>query len=40
MQAMADPAGDSDVLPAQDKVKFTEAASRLICHLKDGRLRL
>ncbi|CAE7759906.1 unnamed protein product [Symbiodinium sp. KB8] len=23
--AMADPAGDSDVLPAQDKVKFTEA---------------
>ncbi|CAE7207933.1 unnamed protein product [Symbiodinium pilosum] len=22
---MADPAGDSDVLPAQDKVKFTEA---------------
>eukprot|EP00439_Symbiodinium_sp_Y106_P015761 s6266_g2.t1 len=24
-EAMADPAGDSDVLPAQDKVKFTEA---------------
>ena len=24
---MADPAGDSDVLPAQDKVKFTEAGA-------------
>ena len=28
-KAMADPAGDSDVLPAQDKVKFTEAAAKL-----------
>ena len=26
---MADPAGDSDVLPAQDKVKFTEAGAPL-----------
>ena len=29
MQAMADPAGESDVLPAQDKVKFTEADVRM-----------